>query len=174
MLKRTLAAFIGVALVVGLVGCGSLAPSKLLKLGGSSANPGQHKVGDKVDVDKVQFQIDGVSALPITTYDKPQQKGDMFVAVDLTITNNGSAKRTIGNLLVRLSLKDGAGHLANPTIYSTQNPPPAEELAAGKKTIGPVVFTIPKTAKNLQLTYDASPLGAAPVTWSLGDASQIK
>ncbi len=173
MFKRALVAFIGIALIAGLVSCGRLTPTKMLGLGGSR-NDGQHSVGDNVTVNQVQIRVDKVSALPITKYDKPQHKGEMFVAVDLTLTNKGSQTQTIGNLFLQLNLKDGKGTMGHPTIYSTEGNPPAESLKPGASTSGPIVFTIPKTAKNLQLVFDTSAFTHGTVVWALGDASDIK
>lgn len=177
MVRRVALALIGIALVAGLAGCGPLIKKGAMAASGSApsstATVTRHSLGDVVDAAGLEIQVSRVVKLPVGGADKPRQAGSTFVALDVTVTNKSSKAQEIG-ALVQFSLKDAAGHRANPTIHSKAQNPPTEQLAPGAKTSGQLVYVVPENAKGLQLTYDASPLGGGQETWTIGDLAQIQ
>jgi len=178
-MKRVIVGVLAVLAMVALVGCGEAATPQKVS-GGSDGSKAQaatktekYKIGDTVKIGDVQVKLNKVLKLKNTEFEKPQDSNNMFVAVDLTVTNTSSEAQAVSSLL-QLSVKDADGYAASQSFHSKAKPMPEGELAPGAKASGQVVYEVAKKAKGLELVYDASLLGTGQVVWTVGDAAKIK
>jgi len=166
-----------------LLGCGETAtPTKVGETGagtsgaeGGSTTPATqaYKAGDKVKIGNMVVTLNKVRRLPNTTFNKPSDSKNIFVAADFTFENTGSEAENVSSLL-QISMQDDSGYAAQQTIHTKAKTLKEGEIGPGRKSSGEIAYEVPKSVKGLQILYDASLLDAGQIIWDVGNASSIK
>ncbi|ROO85470.1 uncharacterized protein DUF4352 [Actinocorallia herbida] len=173
---------LAVALVFGLSGC---APAEVTTnpdgggggTGQEQGAPSSAKVGDKITLkgmdDNLKVAITVLKppkTVKATDGFKPSEKGNRFVAVQISLENVGTVVYD-DSLLTSSVLLDADGQEYNTTILTKISAGPIVDnlkMAPGKKRKGWVVFEMPKKVKpaGLQITLDSG-MGPQTGEWKL-------
>lgn len=171
-LKITLIAFVGVVVLVALIGTltGGLQPIEDEQEPPNtpvSTNPEQKEdvapkyyvVGDSVETDNFVITVDDLKELEPAQYMDPAE-GNIFYQVALTIENKGEKDKAISSLLDFDAYVDGysvddsiKGQVADDSLKTMNG-----TIAAGKKLKGQLVYEIPADWEELEIDIDLSTL----------------
>ncbi|MEJ7652266.1 MAG: DUF4352 domain-containing protein [Chloroflexia bacterium] len=114
------------------------------------------KVGETIKADDLNITVNKVSSPKGDDFNKPS-KGNKFLVVDVTITNNGKESADLSTLL-QMGIKDATGQKYDVDLTAstaTGGAAPEGEVAPGEKIRGPVGFQVPVNAKSLVFVFEA-------------------
>jgi hypothetical protein len=155
---------------LGLAGCSSGAADVLDKRAAASptaapagASAGSAAAGNQKVSGNVAVTLNGFQFLERGTYIQPKE-GMAFLAVDLTVRNQGQEEVTVGSRA--LTLKDAGGAEYRRNLTGGSKPSPASTLAAGQSSSGEISFEVPVTATAFQLVLTGGE-GAPPAVWEI-------
>lgn len=120
----------------------------------TSSSTGSHKIGDVVSIDNWLVTVNGVKTSSGGQYDPPQHAGDIFLEIDVSVTNQTGQSQTFSSLL-SLTLKDSTGQKYNETFVSDAPSSPDGTVANGSKLRGTVTYEVPQTMHSFE--FDVAP-----------------
>jgi len=126
--------------------------------GAASAAGGEEKVSGGVAV-----RLNSVQFLERGSYVSPKD-GMVFMALDLTIKNQGGQEVTVGSRA--LALRDGQGNEMRRNMTGATKPSPQSTLAPGAESRGELTFEVPMSMSSFQLVLVGSE-GAPPATFDI-------
>ncbi len=124
----------------------------------SGAVSGEEKVSGGVAV-----RLNAVQFLEKGSYVSPKD-GMVFMALDVTVKNQGPQEVTIGSRA--LQLKDGQGNELRRNMTGATRPSPQSTIAPGAESRGELTFEVPTSLTSFQLVLTGSE-GAAPATFDI-------
>ena len=117
-----------------------------------------------VSIGDMQFRVSNVEFSSGGTYVHPED-GNMYVLMDLTITNTGSEARSFSSGM-QLRMKDGNSQVYDFSLAAlifSQGTVPDGEYLPGETIMGQIGFEVPEDATGLRLVFDAN-------LWDYGEA----
>lgn len=127
-------------------------------MAGAPAAGGDEKVSGGVAV-----RLNGVQFLEKGSYVSPKE-GMVFLALDLTVKNQGQQEVTVGSRA--LALKDAQGNELRRNMTGATKPSPQSTLAPGAESRGEVTFEVPAAMTGFQLVLVGAE-GAAPAIFDI-------
>jgi uncharacterized protein affecting Mg2+/Co2+ transport len=124
----------------------------------AAAPAGEEKVSGAVAV-----RVNGVQFLEKGSYVSPKE-GMVFLALDVTVKNQGQQEVTVGSRA--LSLKDAQGNELRRNMTGATKPSPQSTLAPGAESRGELTFEVPAAMTGFQLVLVGAE-GAAPATFDI-------
>jgi hypothetical protein len=121
-------------------------------------------MGDLIEIGDLTLTVNEVTNPPGDDFNKPDE-GNIFVVVDVTITNNSSAAENISSLM-QMSLKDDTGQgydLDLTASMASDGKTPDGEIAPGETIRGQVGYEVPEDATGLVFVFDADVWGHGKV-----------
>ena len=108
-------------------------------------------------------RVNGVQFLDKGSYVSPKE-GMVFLALDVTVKNQGQQEVTVGSRA--LSLKDAQGNEMRRNMTGATKPSPQSTLAPGAESRGEVTYEVPAAMTAFQLVLVGGE-GAAPATFEI-------
>jgi uncharacterized protein affecting Mg2+/Co2+ transport len=124
----------------------------------SGAVSGEEKVSGGV-----ALRLNGVQFLEKGSYVSPKD-GMVFMALDVTVKNQGQQEVTVGSRA--LQLKDGQGNELRRNMTGATKPSPQSTIAPGAESRGELTFEVPVSMTSFQLVLTGGD-GAAPATFDI-------
>lgn len=127
---------------------------------------GRHKVGEAIKEGDWEVTVNGVKTDPGGQFDTLKD-GDIFVFVDVSITNTSSTSQNFSSLL-QTSFKDSTGQEYNETFASDSPASPNEgAIASGDITRGTIVYEVPKAQQAFIFSFKSDAFGSSQSQWDL-------
>lgn len=155
------------ALTVLLSGCNAL---NNLTGSGATGTPTAtavpyYKVGDKVNVNDVYLvTVNSFKTNPGADIAQPKS-GDVFVAVNLTLTNISDLEQNYTSLL-QCRLQDGTGQKYIQTIISTTTLPDGK-IEPGDSVTGDVAYEVPADQHDFVFFFQSDVISGGQALWHL-------
>lgn len=142
---------LGLGLLV-LSGCASGASEALEKRAAAAsptatASPPAGAGGDEKVSGSVAVRLNGFQFLDSGNYVSPKE-GMAFLALDVSLRNQGQQEVTVGSRAI--TLKDATGAELRRNLTAGTKPSPESTLAPGKETRGELTYDVPREAAAFQ------------------------
>ena len=111
----------------------------------------------------VSVRLNGVQFLEKGTYVSPKD-GMVFMAIDVTVKNQGAQEVTVGSRA--LQLKDSQGNEMRRNLTGATKPSPQSTIAPGGESRGELTYEVPVSVRAFQLVLTGGE-GAAPATFEI-------
>jgi hypothetical protein len=133
----------------------------------SSSTSGSHKLGDVVTIDNWQVVVNNAKISHGGQYDTVQHTGDVFLEIDVSVTNQTGKSQTFSSLL-NFTLKDSTGQTYDQSFVSDAPSSPDGTVANGSKLRGTVVYEVPPTMHSFEFDVAPDSFNSSDVaTWNL-------
>jgi hypothetical protein len=133
----------------------------------SSSTSGSHKLGDVVTIDGWQVVVNSAKISHGGQYDTLQHAGDVFLEIDVAVTNQTGQSQTFSSLL-DFTLKDSTGQTYDQTFVSDAPSSPDGTVANGSKLRGTVAYEVPATMHSFEFDVAPDSLNSSNVAiWNL-------
>ena len=133
----------------------------------SSSTSGSHKLGDVVTIDNWQVVVNTAKISHGGQYDTVQHAGDVFLEIDVSVTNQTGKSQTFSSLL-SFTLKDSTGQTYDQSFVSDAPSSPDGTVANGSKLRGTVVYEVPPTMHSFEFDVAPDSFNSSDVaTWTL-------
>ncbi len=136
----------------------------------SSSTPAptaQHfKVGQTVKVGNTwQLVINGVKTSQGDSMDQPQKSGDVFLLVDVSMTNISAQEQDASSLLM-WNLRDSTGQQYTETVTTLATPPDGK-VEANSPLRGTLAYEVPASAHSFTLAFQSDLLSDGQTVFDL-------
>lgn len=126
-----------------------------------------HKVGDKVTLDGYTIVVNSVKTTPGGQYDSPQHAGDIYLEIDVSITNQTGKAQSFDSM-ESFTLKDSTGQQYDQTILLDAPSSPDGTIQNGSTLRGTMPYEIAPSMKSFELDFLPDPFESTDqATWSL-------
>lgn len=126
-----------------------------------------HKVGDKVSLDGYTIVVNSVKTTPGGQYDTPEHAGDIYLEVDVSITNQTGKAQSFDSM-ESFTLKDSTGQQYDQTILLDAPSSPDGTIQNGGTLRGTMPYEIAPSMKSFELDFTPDPFGNTDqATWNL-------
>jgi len=158
--------FVGLVLLITMVGCGgTVTPEKADTAAPKPQPPKTFSIGEPIKMGGLVLTVNGVRESKGNEFIKPKE-GHIFKIVDATLENVGEQSAAISSLMM-FSLTDSDGYKYNVTIGPETKGSLDGELQPGRKMRGELVFEVPTKATGLELLFEPNVLGFGQAIVSL-------
>jgi len=128
---------------------------------------GNHKVGDKVSLDGYTIVVNSVKTTPGGQYDTPQHAGDIYLEIDVSITNQTGKAQSFDSM-ESFTLKDSTGQQYDQTILLDAPSSPDGTIQNGGTLRGTMPYEIAPSMKSFELDFSPDPFeNTDQATWNL-------
>jgi hypothetical protein len=121
-------------------------------------------IGDTIEIGDLTLTVNEVTNPPGDDFSKPDE-GNIFVVVDVTITNGSSEAANVSSLM-QMSLKDDTGQVYDLDLMASAasgGTTPDGEIAPGETIRGQVGFQVPEDASGMVFVFDSDVWGFGKV-----------
>ncbi len=134
----------------------------------TSAPAQQHfKVGQTVKVgDMWQITVDSAKTSTGSEFNKPQQSGDVFLVIVVTMKNLSSQEQDVSSL-AQWTLQDATGQKYDGTLDTDAGASLDGKVEAGSLLKGSLAYEVPKTMKSYTLAFEADLASAGETIWDI-------
>ena len=118
-------------------------------------------------IDNWQVVVNGAKVTHGGQYDTPQHAGDVYLEIDVSVTNQTGQSQTFSSDL-GFTLKDSTGQKYIETITSDAPSSPDGTVSSGSKLRGTAVYEVPATMHAFEFDVAPDPFGTNDVAvWNL-------
>ena len=128
---------------------------------------GTHKVGDVVTLGGYQVVVNGAKISHGGQFDTPQKAGDVYLEIDVTVTNQTGKAQTFSSDL-SFDVKDPSGQKYSSTFVSDAPNSPDGNIQNNDKLRGTLAYEVPPNTNPFKLEFMPDPFNSTDVaTWSI-------
>ncbi len=159
-----------IIVIIGLSSLGGKSSSSSSSSSSTSSSSSQkeYKVGDKIQLSNHELIVNSVNKNYQTgnEFEKPQDTNNVFVTVNVTITNTGDDNSLAVNEF-GFKLEDQTGTQRDFALAIVQNPLQSVTLSKGGTTTGNLIYEAKANSTTLKLHYSGGMFGGGEIIVNL-------